>query len=294
MLNRLTASTLLRTVILVTVLTAIAGFTWSAWTSWQQLQLANRISVIADASANAFKAMNNMRVDRPYTPRQLLGDQPIDPGSAKFLHDLHGVQMAALQRTVDILPDIDFAQKQTLQPELARLNQLLLAQQAEFWTDVAKPKAQRRLDLAKEYLDSTQATIDTLDKVSNALTTAVNHQDAMIDQLLAIKQIAWLLRNSAGNASLVVANGLNGAIPVTPEVQLDYVKYVGGIEAAWNALQLTTLGMELPPARRSTSSPINGARSPASIWAPPSKSPRPRSTPPSNMSLAGMIRRCGR
>jgi methyl-accepting chemotaxis protein len=246
--NRLTASALLRTVILVTVLTAIAGFTWSAWTSWQQLQLANRISVIADASANAFKAMNNMRVDRPYTPRQLLSDQPIDPGSAKFLHDLHGVQMAALQRTVDILPDIDFAQKQTLQPELARLNQLLLAQQAEFWTDVAKPKAQRRLDLAKEYLDSTQATIDTLDKVSNALTTAVNHQDAMIDQLLAIKQIAWLLRNSAGSASLVVANGLNGAISVTPEVQLNYVKYVGGIEAAWNALQLTTLGMELPPA----------------------------------------------
>jgi methyl-accepting chemotaxis protein len=248
MMNRLTVSTLLRTVILVTVLVVIAGFSWNAWTSWQQLQLANRISVIADASASAFKAMNNMRVDRPYTPRQLLGDQPIDAGASKFLRDLHGVQMTALQRTVDLLPGIDFAQKQTLEPEITRLNKLLLAQQAEFWSAVVKPKAERRLELAKEYLDSTQATIETLDKISNALTTAVNHQDAMVDQLLAIKQIAWLLRNSAGTASLVVANGLTNAIPVTPEIQLGYLKYAGGIEAAWNALQLTTLGMELPPA----------------------------------------------
>ena len=41
-----------------------------------------------------------------------------------------------------------------------------------------------------------------------ALAAAVNHQDATIDQLLAIKQIAWLLRNTAGEASLIVSNGL--------------------------------------------------------------------------------------
>jgi hypothetical protein len=155
MMNSLTVSTLLRTVILVTVLVVIACFSWNAWTSWQQLQLATRISLVADASANAFKAMNNMRVDRPYTPRQLLSDQPIDASATKFLRDLHGVQMTALQRTVDLLPSIDFAGKQTLEPEVARLNKLLLAQQAEFWTDVVKPKAERRLDLAREYLDST-------------------------------------------------------------------------------------------------------------------------------------------
>jgi methyl-accepting chemotaxis protein len=247
MLNRLTVSTLLRTVIMVTVLVVVAGFSWNAWTSWQQLGQAERISLIADASADAFKAMNNMRVDRPYLPRQLLDDKLMDAGSTKYLHELHAVQMGALQRAVDLLPEIDFAQKQSLLPEITRLNKLLLAQQAEFWRDVAKPKSERRLDLAKEYLDSTQASIETLDKLSNALTTAVNHQDAMVDQLLAIKQIAWLLRNSAGNASLIVANGLNNAIPVTPEVQLSYTRYTGGIVAAWNALQLTALGMELPP-----------------------------------------------
>jgi methyl-accepting chemotaxis protein len=248
MLNRLTVSTLLKTVILITVLVALAGFSWNAWNSWQQLQQANRIAVIAEASVNAFKAMNNLRVDRPYTSRQQLAEQPIEQSAATFVRELHGVLMPALQRTVDLLPAIDFAHKKTLQPELDRLNRLLLAEQAEFWTDVVRPKAARRLDLAKEYLDTTQSAMDALDKLSNALTAAVNHQDATVDQLLAIKQIAWLLRNSAGSASLVVANALNGSIPITPQVQATYLKYTGGIETAWNALQLAAAGMELPPA----------------------------------------------
>ena len=112
---------------------------------------------------------------------------------------------------------------------------------------MAKPKASRRLALAKEYMDTTQALLETLDKLSAALAAAVNHQDAAIDQLLAIKQIAWLLRNTAGEASLLVSNGL-AAGKVTPEIRQTYTKLLGGIETAWNALELTTAGMQLPPA----------------------------------------------
>jgi methyl-accepting chemotaxis protein len=35
---------------------------------------------------------------------------------------------------------------------------------------------------------------------------------------------------------------------VTPETQVAYTKWVGGIDIAWNALELTTAGMQLPPA----------------------------------------------
>jgi methyl-accepting chemotaxis protein len=64
--------------------------------------------------------------------------------------------------------------------------------------------------------------------------------------LLAIKQIAWLLRNTAGEASLLVSTGL-AAGKVTPETRQAYTKLLGGIDIAWNALELTTGGMQLPP-----------------------------------------------
>src|SRR5437899_9421804 len=112
---------------------------------------------------------------------------------------------------------------------------------------MGQPKASRRPALSKEYMETTSALLETLDRLSGTLAADVNHQDAMIDQLLAIKQIAWLLRNTAGEASLLVSNGI-AAGKASPETKLAYTKYVGGIEAVWNALQLTASGMQLPPA----------------------------------------------
>ena len=89
-------------------------------------------------------------------------------------------------------------------PEFDRLFKTLTAEQREFWDEIAKPKASRRPALAQGISwTPTTALLETLDKLSAALAAAVNHQDAVIDQLLAIKQIAWLMRNTGGEASLI-------------------------------------------------------------------------------------------
>jgi methyl-accepting chemotaxis protein len=247
MLNRVTVSALLKAVILTTALCVIAAVALGAWSSWERLQTTNRMALVADASANVFKAMHNLRTDKPYTGRAINADQPMDADSEKYLRALRGEQMPALARALELLPAAEFAQKQTLVPELDRLNKQLIAQQTEFWSEIAKPKASRRLALAKEYADSTNALLEVLDKISAALAGSINHLDATFDQLLAIKQIAWLLRNTAGEASVTVSNGLYTG-KMSSEQQLYYTKNVGGIDAVWNALQLTASGMQLPPA----------------------------------------------
>jgi len=247
MLNRLTVSALLKTVILTTAFCVVLGFSLNAWESWGRLQLTNRISVIADASANLFKAMHNLRTDRSTTSRLLNSDQPIDSDIDKYLRDLRDTEMPAMRDALALLPSIEFAQQQTLIPELDRLFKTLTAQQKEFWDEMSKPKASRRPALPKEYMETTAALLGTLDKLSAMLAAAVNHQDPVIDQLLAIKQIAWLLRNTAGEASLLVSNAITAGL-VLPETHLKYVRFVGGTEIAWNALELTASGMQLPPA----------------------------------------------
>jgi methyl-accepting chemotaxis protein len=247
MLNRLTVSALIKTVILTTAFCVVIGFSLNAWDSWGRLRATSRIAVIADASANLFKAMHSLRTDRSTTNRLLNSDQPVDSDIDKYLRNIRDTEMPAMSNALALLPSIEFAQQQSLVPELDRLFKTLTAQQKEFWDEVAKPKASRRAALAKEYMDTTQALLDTLEKLSATLAAAVNHQDATIDQLLAIKQIAWLLRNTAGEASLLVSNGI-AAGRLTPETHLKYVGFVGGTEAAWNALQVTASGMQLPPA----------------------------------------------
>ncbi len=247
MLNRLTVSALLKIVLLATSFCVVIGVSLNAWDSWGRLQLANRISVITDTSAFLFKAMHNLRTDRSTTDRLLKSDAPMDADIEKYLRGLRDAEMPSMANALQLLPSTQFAGQQTLVPEFDRLFKLLTAEQQEFWSEVAKPKAQRRAALPQEYQETTQGLLDTLDKLSGALAGAVNHQDATIDQLLAIKQIAWLLRNTAGEASLIISKGL-AAGKITPEIHTNYIKFLGGTDIAWNALGLTTAGMQLPPA----------------------------------------------
>ncbi|HKS20289.1 MAG TPA: methyl-accepting chemotaxis protein [Bradyrhizobium sp.] len=246
MLNRLTVSALLKTVILATAFCVVAGFTLNGWESWGRLQAARQISVIADISANLFTAMHNLRTDRSTTTRLLNADAASDAATEENLRKLRDVEMPAMGNALVLLPTVEFAQK-ALVPEFDRLFKTMGSLQKEFWTEMGKPKAQRRLVLAKEYADTTNTLLETLDKLSGSLAATINHQDAVIDQLLAIKQIAWLLRNTGGETTLLVSNGLVAG-KAAPETKLAYTKLVGGTEAAWNALQLTASGMQLPPA----------------------------------------------
>jgi methyl-accepting chemotaxis protein len=245
MLNRLTVSALLQTVILATAFCVVIGFSLNAWDSWSRLQLASRISLVADASANLFKAMHNLRTDRATTSRLLNADSLPDGEVDKYLRGTRDAEMPAMRDALELLPTMHFSQQNMLVPAFDRLFKTLTDEQKEFWEEMAKPKASRRLALAKEYMDTTQGLLETLDKLSAALAADVNHQDATIDQLLAIKQIAWLLRNTGGEASLLVSNSINAG-KVTPESRQIYPKLVGGTEAAWGALQLATSGMQLP------------------------------------------------
>ena len=247
MLNRLTVSTLLQAVILTTAFCIVVGFSLTAWDSWQRLQLTNRMAVVADASANMFKAMDRLRSDRSTTNRLLNSDQPLDGEMDKYLRGLRDVEMPAMSHALEVLPSIAFAQQQILVPEFDRLLKTVVAEQKEFWEEIAKPKASRRAALGKEYMDTETALLATLDKISGVLAAEINHQDATIDQLLMIKQTAWLLRNTAGETSLLVSNGL-AAGKLTPETHQAYTKLAGGIEIAWKALESATGGMKLPAA----------------------------------------------
>lgn len=248
MLNRLTVSTLLKAVILTTAFCVVVGFSLNAWDAWARLQVTSRISVITDASANMFKAMHNLRTDRSTTNRLLLGAAPMDSDIEKYLRSLRDAEMPSMSNALGLLGKIEFAQQATLVPEFDRLFKQLQAHQKEFWEAMAQPKeSPRRPTLAKEYMETTQGLLTTLDKLSGTLAANVNHQDPVIDQLLAIKQIAWLLRNTAGEASLLISNGL-GAGKATAETRAAHTKFSGGADAAWSALELTAAGMQLSPA----------------------------------------------
>src|SRR3982074_3714432 len=118
MLKHLTISALLKAVILTTAFCVVVGLSLNAWDSWERLKLTSRISAIAEVSANLFKAMHNLRSDRPTTNRLLNSDQPVPGEVEQYLRNLRDAEMPALSSAIGQLASIDFPQQQTVVPEL--------------------------------------------------------------------------------------------------------------------------------------------------------------------------------
>jgi methyl-accepting chemotaxis protein len=245
MLNRLTVSSLIKSVIVLMATCMTALLCLNAWNSWERLTMTSRISVVAGASSNLFMAMHNLRSDRSTTSRNLNEEATLQPDVQKYLRSHRDAELAATRSAAEALASIEFADQKTLVPELNRLIQTFTTLEAESWDAMSKPKASRRPALGKEYVENTAAMLEILEKLSTRIAAAVNHNDPVIDQLLMIKQLAWLMRNTAGEASLLISNGLSSG-HVAPDLRQAYTKLAGGIETAWAALQTVAAGSELP------------------------------------------------
>ncbi|WP_291687727.1 HAMP domain-containing methyl-accepting chemotaxis protein [Bradyrhizobium sp.] len=247
MLKRISVTALLTSIVLFMATCIVAMLAVTAWQSFDRLKAAGRISVIAGLSRDAFVAMHRLRTDRSTTNRTLNGDAVLDPELEKIIREFRDSELPALRGVLEVLPSVDFPEQPAQLSELSRLTQTMFALDKESWEAFRKPKAERRPGLAKEYMDVTGALSDALDRMSANLAAAVKHSDAVIDQWLELKQAAWLLRLTTGEASLLVSNGVGGA-PLPPNARLSYTQYVGGAKAAWAAVELAASGTKLPPA----------------------------------------------
>jgi methyl-accepting chemotaxis protein len=246
MLDRFTVSSLIKSVIVLMAICVTALLGISAWNSWGRLAITSRILLVADASSNLFKAMHNLRNDRSSTSRNLNDDAAIQPDLQKYMRAIRDVETSAMRAASRTLAEIEFSDRKTILPDLNRLTEAFASLEIESWDALNKPKASRRPALGKEFMDNAAALLETLDKVSTRIAATVNHDDPVIDQMLMIKQLAWLMRNTAGEASFLISTGISSG-RVATDMRQNYTRFTGGIETAFAALQIVAATSELPP-----------------------------------------------
>ena len=244
MIQRITVNLLLKSVILTLSAAAIVMLSIDAWNSWNWQVAVKRIAGVVETSANFFTALHNLRVDRATGFRELNADRQITTVPPQ-LRAAREAEVPALKAGLAAMAMVDFPGQKEAVESLDRGIKKLLALHQEWTTAVAQPKASRRPTLAKEYFDELDGLIRLLDKLSTQLTTSVKLEDAYIDQLLQIKQLAWVVRNAGGDSSVLISNRLGGqALPA--DAMLRYTTFVSRTETAWSALEDVAAGLTLP------------------------------------------------
>ncbi len=152
----------------------------------------------------------------------------------------------ALRATYEALQTVNFAGRDALIPQLQREMAALFALHTESWEGLQKPKSARRDALIAEFTTTTTALLDTLDKISQAMTIAAKNNDAFVDQMLLLKQVGWMVRFSAGDLSVLISSAIvSGQVPA--DFARKYGAMVSRVETSWDAVEQVQSGLELPP-----------------------------------------------
>ncbi|WP_374378595.1 HAMP domain-containing protein, partial [Dongia sp.] len=246
MFDRLSVNAILKSVVvtLAALVTLMLGL--DAWSSWRAVAASERIERVSEAATFAFQAMHNLRTDRSTTLRGLDTEAPINSTALAALDKYRNAEMPALASATQLLAEIDYPDKAALFAATQSLTVEIEKLQPVSREAAQKPKAERPADLSAQYKKVATDLISNLDATSQALTASVKHQDAFIDQMLAMRQLAWMVRNIGGDASLMVSNAM-GAGKADEATAAKYHHSVAGSEAAWKALESQAFGVTLPP-----------------------------------------------
>jgi methyl-accepting chemotaxis protein len=231
MLNRLSISVLLKSVIAVMGAVIVVMLALSARESWERLQTANRISGVANVSGYMFEALNALRVDRFSTERDLIGERQFQNGDP-LIQNARDKEMPALRGLVAALATLNHPERDQAITEFEGRIKRIAELQQKTTAALAQPKSARPPELAAEYGKEGDGLIAALDSWGTKFVKYISLQDAYVDQLLEIKQLAWAMRNAAGNMSLIVSNGLAGIAP-PPNALQTYTSNSGGLDVAW-------------------------------------------------------------
>jgi len=243
MLNRLSISALLKSVIAIMGIVIVAMLAMSARESWERLTIANRIAGVANVSGYMFGALNALRVDRFSTTRDLAGERQF-PNMDPLVQNARDKEMPALQGLVTALAALNYPDRDQAITDFSARIKRIAELQPKTAAALRQPKSARPAELSDEYGKEGDGLIAALDSWGTKLVKYISLQDPYVDQLFEIKQLAWAMRNAAGNMSLLVSNGLSG-LAMPPNALTTYTTNAGSLDTAWAGV--TDIASRLPP-----------------------------------------------
>jgi methyl-accepting chemotaxis protein len=245
MVERLSVAQLLKSILAVFALAVVVLLGSQVWNAWSVLEENQRVEQVVAASRQIFAALVAQRTDRSSTKRFWEADGVPTPQNHAYLQKLRDSEMPALASGAALLASVPFADKDTLLPELRRSTDGLIALQVEFAAHVDQPKAERRPALGAEYMTAGLAMQNILQQIATNLFASIKNSNPFITQMMEIKQLAWLVREDAGEGSLLISVGLaKGA--VAPHTRAKHAGFMGGARTLWTAIDDAVVGAGVP------------------------------------------------
>lgn len=242
MLNRITVSALLKSAFGLMAAALVVVLVAGAWEASTRLRTANKIAANTEASAYLFTALSTLRTTRAFTFNALLGDKVGDLGPV--VASTRPIGMEAAKNALVALQKVSMPAGSSAVADLQASFDRVVASNKEADAAIMLPKAQRRAGLAEDGFKAMTAFMANIESVSSQLATAVKFEDPYIGQLYQLKNMAWMVRNGAGDTALSVNNSYTQR--PAPDAMERYAEAFGRVVAGMSLIDETIKDLPLP------------------------------------------------
>jgi signal transduction histidine kinase len=247
MTKRLSISVLLQAVTGLMAVALVAGFGIVAAVAWERWQTAERVTLAADVSRDLFMAMQNLMVERGTLNTALVVPQPIDKVTADTVAALRGQSERALTAALEKLAKAHLVGAAPAIARIAASHDRVAELRREADAAATLPLAERPPALSASWVGDGGKLVDSINALSDVLSSDVVHADSFIAEMMKIKQLAWTMRDAAGLDRLLIGAAV-GKQSLPPEIRQKLVELGGRVDAAWNLIQDDARLQKLPPA----------------------------------------------
>jgi signal transduction histidine kinase len=247
MTNRLSIGVLLQAVTGLMAVALVAGFATVAGVAYERKQTAERVHVTADVSRDLFLAMQNLMVERGTVNTALAMPQIIDAVTTDTVAALRGQSEQALNSA---LAKLAKAQLVGTAPSIAAIranHERLAERRRQADAAVLQPLGERPRALGATWVADGGNLVDSINALSDLLSSDVVHASAFIAEMMKIKQLAWTMRDAAGLDRLMIgAAVVKQSLPLADRRQI--LVLGGRVDAAWKLIEDDARLQSLPPA----------------------------------------------
>jgi methyl-accepting chemotaxis protein len=201
-----------------------------------QQRLYQRISDLAAADAQLFEATHTVRSERGVSLTGLASASADDGKIGTEVAAMRRVSEAALTLALPLLARLP-ASLANRAGEIAKLRERILPMRAAIDAALRQPGSARDPKLLKDWGAAMLEFVDKIAATAAEIESVMLLADANVDQLIQVKQAAWLARDYGGRENLLTGKILGAEAPFSDAERQQIADHRGRVAVAWEAVQ---------------------------------------------------------
>nr|GAJ37937.1 probable chemoreceptor Y4FA [Bradyrhizobium sp. DOA9] len=209
----------------------------SVYDSLGRNRAAQRVDQLAAVSQQLFTTVSSFRRERGTFLAGLVAEAPADATADNRIATNRRLAETAYQQAQDRLAVSADSKLADRSKAVVAAHETLSDLRASAEAAIHSPKASRDPRFAEQFERMTQAYLDTLVGLTDAIEQSLMLVDPMIDYLLGVKQAAWAVRDSAGQVIIRMSAAASSGKPWSTAEIVGAAEDAGRADRAWSEVR---------------------------------------------------------